>query len=132
VRYQVGTRCLIAPRRVGLAGPGNGVGVVESVGYVGTLEVETSNTSRLWLSLTQDADEGNWIKIGPVRAWFTMNLESSDRPYHYAQLALLLEAMRSGLQVKVVHGGAADFHHFADNDSFEVDGVRILRAPLRF
>ena len=45
-----------------------------------------------------------------------------------AQLPLLLEALRSDLQVEVSHGGTA----FDSNDAYEVDGIRILRAPMRF
>jgi hypothetical protein len=105
---------------------------VNTVGFVGTVEVETSNTSRLWFSLTTNKDQGDWIKIGPVRSWFTMNLESENRPYHFAQLSLIMEAMRSDLQVDVTHGGAASYWHYISNDSFEVDGIRVLRAPLRF
>ena len=40
--------------------------------------------------------------------------------------------MRSGLQIEVSHGGAADFNKFETHDSFEVDGVRILRIGLHF
>jgi hypothetical protein len=61
-----------------------------------------------------------------------MNLEASDRPFYLAQMTLLMEAMRAGLQVNVSHAGAADFEKQAPNDSFEVDGVRVLRSPLRF
>ncbi|MBD0285777.1 MAG: hypothetical protein ICV79_10185 [Flavisolibacter sp.] len=61
-----------------------------------------------------------------------MNMESNDRPSHMVQLTLLLEAMRNGLQVQVSHGGAADFQKVEPNDSFEVDGIRILRKHLTF
>ena len=61
-----------------------------------------------------------------------MNLESTDRPFHFAELTLIIEAMRAGLEVKVSHAGAADFEHSEPNDSFEVDGVRVLRAPMGF
>ena len=105
---------------------------MNTVGFVGTVEVETVNASRLWFSLTANKDQGDWIKIGPVRAWFTMNLESEHRPYHFAQLTLIMEAMRSDLQVEVRHGGAASFDHVTSNDSFEVDGIRVLRAGLGF
>jgi hypothetical protein len=103
-----------------------------TVGYVGTVEVETRSVSRLWFSLTTAKDGADWIKIGAPRAWFTTNLEAADRPSFLAQLPLLMEAMRSGLQVEVSHGGAASFDKSAPNDSFEVDGIRVLRAPLRF
>ena len=105
---------------------------MNTVGFVGTIEVETRNVSRLWFSLTGDAIKDNWIKIGQVRAWFTMNLEADDRPFYLAEMTLVMEAMRSGLQINVSHGGAASFQKSAPNDSFEVDGVRVLRAPMRF
>ena len=103
-----------------------------TTGYVGTLEAETRDVSRLWFSLTDEANGGDWIKIGSARAWFTMSMESADRPTHMTQLTLLLEAMRRGLQVQVSHGGAASFNKVAANDSFEVNGVRILRTGMHF
>lgn len=105
---------------------------MNTVGFVGTIEVETRNVSRLWFSLTGDATKDNWLKIGQVRAWFTMNLEADDRPFYLAEMTLVMEAMRAGLQINVSHGGAASFQKSAPNDSFEVDGVRVLRAPMRF
>lgn len=105
---------------------------MNTVGFVGTVEVETRSVARLWFSLTEHRDKSDWIKIGPVRAWFTMNLEASDRPFFLAEMTLLMEAMRAGLQVNVSHGGAASFQKREPNDSFEVDGVRVLRSPMRF
>ncbi|MBU2666370.1 hypothetical protein KOI35_22970 [Actinoplanes bogorensis] len=105
---------------------------MNTVGFVGTIEVETRDVSRLWFALTADPAADNWIKIGPLRAWFTMNLEAADRPFYLAQMTLITEAMRSGLQIKVSHGGAASFQKSAPGDSFEVDGVRVLRSPMRF
>lgn len=103
-----------------------------TTGYVGTLEAESRGVSRLWFSLTGEPTGSAWIKIGPKRAWFTMSMESADRPTHMTQLTLLLEAMRHGLHVQVSHGGAASFKKSAPNDSFEVDGVRILRTGIHF
>lgn len=103
-----------------------------TVGYVGTIEVETDATPRLWFSLTASADGADWVKIGAVRAWFTMDLSSSERPYYLAMLPLLMEAMRAGDQVKTTHGGVAPFEKQVPNDSFEATGVRILRAPISF
>lgn len=105
---------------------------MNTTGFVGTVEVETRGVSRLWFSLTEHDNQSDWIKIGAVRAWFTMNLEAADRPFYLAQMTLLMEAMRSGLHVNVSHGGAANFQKRAPSDSFEVDGVRVLRDPLRF
>jgi hypothetical protein len=104
----------------------------DTVGYVGTVEVETDATPRLWVSLTASSTGGDWVKVGAVRAWFTMDLSSGQRPYYLAMLPLLLEAMRSGDQVRVTHGGVAGFHKQVENDSFEAIGVRILRAPIEF
>ena len=102
-----------------------------TIGYVGTVEVETRSVSRLWFSLTTAKDGADWIKIGAPRAWFTTNLEAADRPSFLAQLPLLMEAMRSGLQVEVSHTDPS-FDKNEPNDAFEVDGIRILRAPMRF
>lgn len=104
----------------------------KTVGYIGTIESETRGVSRLWFSLTDQPKSSNWVKIGSARAWFTVNMDAATRPSHMAQLTLLLEAMRSGLEVEVSHGGAADFDKSEPNDSFEVDGLRILRAGLHF
>lgn len=101
-----------------------------TIGYVGTLEVETRNVSRIWFALTAGPDGSDWVKIGSYRAWFTMNMETADRPSEMSKLSLLLEAMRSGLHVQVSHGGAAEFQKYHPNDSFEVDGVTVLRAGL--
>lgn len=105
---------------------------MNTIGFVGTMEVETRGVSRLWFSLTEHEDQADWIKIGSLRAWFTMNLEAGDRPFYLAQMTLLTEAMRAGLQVNISHGGTADFRKRTLGDSFEVDGVRILRKPIRF
>ena len=105
---------------------------MHTVGYVGTVEVETRGVSRIWFSLTEDPEKASWLKLGRVRAWFTMNLEAEDRPSYLAELTLLMEAMRSDLQVQVSHDGAADFQKREPGDSFEVDGVRILRAGISF
>jgi hypothetical protein len=62
-----------------------------------------------------------------------MNMESADRPSHMAQLTLLLEAIRSGLQVKASHDGVATgFYRDVEGDSYEVNGLRLLRSGLRF
>jgi hypothetical protein len=106
--------------------------VATTVGYVGTFEVESRGVSRMWFSLTAAAQGAEWVKIGANRAWFTMNLESTDRPFHMAQGPVLLEAMRSGLQIQVSHDGAANFFKRVAGDSFEVDGIRVLRLGLHF
>lgn len=117
----------------GLTTPGNASTRASFVGYVGTIESETRNVSRLWISLTSDETGKNWVKEAGKRVWLTMNMESSYRPSHMAQLTLLLEAMRSGLAVKLSHDGVATgFHKRVRGDSYEVDGVRILRTGLGF
>ncbi|MED5811319.1 hypothetical protein VST63_03015 [Mycolicibacterium sp. 050232] len=99
-------------------------------GYVGTIESETRETARLWFSLRSESVGGEWVKIGANRAWFTMDMETDQRPSHMAQLTLLLEAMRSGLQIRVSHGGLLNFG--ISRDSYEVNGIRILRSDLTF
>ena len=102
-------------------------------GYVGTIESETRSVARLWFSLTSDASGANWLKEANKRVWLTMNMESADRPSHMAQLTLLLEAMRSGLQVRASHSGVApNFFKDVAGDSYEVNGVRVLRSGLKF
>jgi hypothetical protein len=101
-------------------------------GFVGTLEVETRGVSRVWFGLTGSVNRSDWVKIGRRRAWFTISLETLDRPAEPGELELLLEALRSGLHVRVSHGGVAPFAKEHAGDSFEVDGVRILRRGLRF
>ena len=101
-------------------------------GFVGTIEVETRGTARIWFGLTGKKDDDDWVKIAGKRAWFTLNLEASDRPMYMAELSLIKDAMRDDLQIQVTHEGAASFHKRSAGDSYEVTGVRILRAPMRF
>ena len=63
-----------------------------------------------------------------------MDLETADRPFFLTMLPLLMEAMRSGLQVEARHGGALDppFQRSNPNDSFAAESVRVLRAPMTF
>lgn len=103
-----------------------------TIGYVGTLEVETRNVSRIWFALTANPTGANWVRIGQHRAWFTMKVETKDRASEMSKLSLLMEAMRSGLHVRVNHGGAASFNKYHDDDSFEVNGVEVLRTGLHF
>jgi hypothetical protein len=110
-------------------------GTVEGtfIGYVGAIESETRGVSRLWFGLTSEGSGTNWLKETNKRVWLTMNLESADRPSHMAQLTLLLEAMRSRLHVKVTHDGVApNFFKEVAGDSYEVNGVRVLRSGLEF
>jgi len=107
--------------------------MASTVGYVGTIQVETVNVSRIFFSLTEAVNQSNWIRIGNVRAWFTMNLEAGDRPFYLAQLSLVQNAMDNGLQIKIGHDGAIQGFHFRHpNDTFTCTSVRTLRAPMRF
>ena len=101
-------------------------------GFVGTIEVETRNVSRIWFALTESKDSANWIKIAGKTAWFTLNLEAAERPTFMAELSLIKDAMRDGLHVRVSHEGTASRTHTDSGDAFEVDGVRIFRAPMTF
>ena len=101
-------------------------------GYVGTIEVETRGTARIWFSLTGKVNDDNWVKIAGKRAWFTLNLEEPDRPLYMAELSLIKDAMRDGLQIQVSHKGVAHYHKWSTGDTYSVTGVRILRAPMHF
>jgi len=107
--------------------------MASTIGFVGTLMVETRGTSRVWFGLTESADDSAWVRIGRGRAWFTMNLDTADRPMHMAQLRLISDAMTHGRAVKVDHDGAeTSFNFNRPGDSFEVTGLRVLREPLSF
>lgn len=107
--------------------------MASTIGFVGTLMVETRGTSRVWFGLTESADNSTWVRIGRVRAWFTMNLDTADRPMHMAQVRILSDAMTHGRAVKVDHDGAETGLKFnSPRDSFEVTGLRVLREPMSF
>ena len=72
--------------------------MAHTIGYVGTIEAETRDT-RLWFSLTAQAKDAGWVKIGAPRAWFTMNMKSADRPSHMAQLTLRLHVRLSEVRI---------------------------------
>lgn len=101
-------------------------------GYVGTIEVETRGTARIWFSLTGKVNDDDWVKIAGKRAWFTLNLEGADRPMYMAELSLIKDAMRDGLQIQVSHQGVESYSKRSAGDTYSVTGVRILRAPMRF
>ena len=101
-------------------------------GYVGTIEVETRGTARIWFGLTATVNRSDWVKVSGKRAWFTLNLEAADRPMFMAELSLIKDALRDGMQIEVSHGGTTSFHKRTSGDSYEADGVRILRKPMRF
>ena len=111
------------------AAPPAGGNTLLALGFVGTVEVDTKNTSRVWFGLTESKDKPDWVKIGSVRAWFTLNLEAADRPFYLAELALIMEAMREGQHVEVGHGGAVTtLEKWDPNDSFEVKAIRLARG----
>ena len=101
-------------------------------GFVGTIEVETRNTSRIWFSLTSKDDNSDWVEIAGKRAWFTLNLDASDRPMYMAELSLIKDALEHDYPIQVTHEGAAGFHKRTPGDSYETTGVRILRAHMHF
>ena len=101
-------------------------------GFVGTVEVETRGTARIWFSLTGSENDDDWVKEGGVRAWFTLNLEAADQPMFMAELALINNAMRDGNMIRVAHSGAASFRRRVNGDTFEVTGVRVLHKPMKF
>lgn len=103
-----------------------------SKGYVGTIEVETRGTARIWFGLTATVNRSDWIKIAGKRAWFTLNLEASDQPMYMAELSLIKDALRDGMQLQVTYDGVASFRKRTTGDSYEATGVRILRKPMRF
>jgi hypothetical protein len=109
-----------------------GMTMARTSGYVGTLEVETRGHDRVWIGLTQSANDNDWIRVAGKRAWFTLDLETADRPVHLAELALLKQALTEGLQVQVSHDGAAAFHKSVAGDAFDCTGVRVLRSPMHF
>jgi hypothetical protein len=107
--------------------------MASTVGYVGTIQVETVNVSRIFFGLTAKNNTSDWVKVGGKRAWFTMNLEAGDRPFYLAQLSLIKQAMSEGLQIKVGHEGAVTGWHYREpGDVFECNSARILRAPMQF
>ncbi len=107
--------------------------MASTIGFVGTVQVETPGRDRIWFSLVKNDTGAEWVKVGRHRAWFTMNLQSRERPAHMAQFALLLEAMRSNLEVNVVHGDSVNISSGHDpSETFEVLSVRILRRGLSF
>lgn len=106
--------------------------MAQSEGYVGTIEVETRGTARVWFGLTETVNKSDWVKVAGKRAWFTLNLEASDQPMFMAELSIVKDALRDGMQLQVTHEGAARFQKREPGDSFESTGVRILRRPMRF
>ena len=108
---------------------------MKTVGYVGSIEVETSGTDRVWFSLTEQDSGANWVEINGIRAWFQMKVEASDaRPVEMAKLAMLFEAMKEGYQVAIYHPDEprSRIYRMTRNDTFDANKVRTLRTGLHF
>ena len=108
---------------------------MRTTGYVGSIEVETEGTDRIWFSLTEQDSGDNWVEIDGIRAWFQMKVErSSARPVEMAKLAMLFDAMKEGYQVAVYHPETprGDINRMRSNDTYNADKVRTLRTGLHF
>lgn len=106
-----------------------------TTGYVGSIEVETEGTDRIWFSLTQQDSGANWVEVGGKRAWFQMKVEpSSAREVEIAKLAMIMDAMREGYELAVYH--PEDPHEgisrMEPNDTYDAIKVRTLRTGLHF
>jgi hypothetical protein len=109
--------------------------MARTLGYIGSIEVETRGTDRVWFSLTEQDSGANWVKIDDVRAWFQMKVEPSEaRPVEMAKLAMLFDAMKEGYQVAVYHPDAprSDIYRMETNDTFDAEKVRTLRTGIHF
>jgi hypothetical protein len=106
-----------------------------TVGYVGSIEVETRGHDRIWFSLTERDTGSQWVEKNGRRAWFQMSVEKSDaRPVELAKLALLFEAHRERQQIRVYH---PDEHHsgiyrMTPDDTWDAEKIRVLRVGLHF
>jgi hypothetical protein len=106
-----------------------------TVGYVGSIEVETAGHDRIWFSLTERDTGSDWVEIDGRRAWFQMSLEPSNaRPVELAKLALVFEAMRERQQIAVYHpeGPHAGISRMTPNDTWDAKKVRSLRPGIHF
>jgi hypothetical protein len=105
----------------------------QTVGYVGSVEVETEGDDRVWFALTQQDNNADWLERNGVRAWFQMWMEpTSSRAVHSAKLAMLFEAMREGYQVIVSHPEEArdDIWWASRGDTYDAIKVRTLRTGI--
>ncbi len=108
---------------------------MRTTGYVGSIEVETEGTDRIWFSLTEKDSGANWVQINGIRAWFQMKVEPSNaRPVQMAKLAMLFDAMKEGYQVAIYHPDdpRADISRMKNNDTFDAKKVRTLRTGIHF
>lgn len=110
-----------------------------TIGFVGTIEVETLGADRVWFSLTDSDDRDDWIHAedsdgNSKRAWFQMNMKySTARPVELAKLSLLMEAMRERQQVIVYHpkNMRRNINRMVRPDTYNCLGVRSLRVGIR-
>lgn len=103
-------------------------------GYVGTVRVNDEQSgSRIWVSLTAEATGSDWLELAHRRAWFFINLEDASQPVRMAQLSLLMESMREGLNCEIRHQGVSTTIWWgSQGDAYEIERVRVLRKGLRF
>lgn len=110
--------------------------LVNTNGYVGTIEVEDEDTDRIWFSLVDHDTNGDWVELNGIRAWFQCNIElgQHSRTVHFAKLALLFEAMREGYEIEVKHPADAhtDIARMVSNDTYDATSVRALRLGIHF
>jgi len=108
---------------------------MRTIGYVGSIEVETEGTDRIWFSLTEEDSGANWVELNNIRAWFQMSVEpSNSREVNMAKLALLFDAMREGWQVAVYHPDdpRTNINRMRRNDTYNADKIRCLRTGIHF
>lgn len=107
-----------------------------TVGYVGTIEVETEGHDRIWFSLTERDTGADWVELNGKRAWFQMsvNNDDTDRPVDMAKLAMLFEAIRERQEVAVYHPAQhhAGISRMNSEDTFDAIKLRVLRVGLHF
>lgn len=100
-------------------------------GYVGTIATEVGETNYLWFALTIEATGDDWIHYTGPRVWFALELERNQAA-SAAIMELLVEAMRSGLQVQVGFDRPVPYEKFQLPNVFEINGIRVLRSGLHF
>jgi len=107
-----------------------------TTGYVGSIEIETEGTDRIWFSLTQQDSGDNWVEVADgKRTWFQMKVESgSAREVEMAKLAMILDAMREGYEIAVYHpdNPHVGISRMTAGDTYDAVKVRTLRTGLHF
>lgn len=108
---------------------------MRTTGYVGSIEVETEGTDRIWFSLTLQDNGANWVNLNGKRAWFQMKVEESNsRWVEMAKLAMIMDAMREGHQIAVYHpeDHHAGIYRMVSGDTYDALKIRSLRTGLHF